>query len=202
MSAMSDSTLDLVEEYFISFKDMIVQIAQGVAEAQEALDKQTLIIQGSINANPELSGLGLQATWYQIPEVTASIKVSVAIRKTIVGTESVTRIFFCPINATYKSEFDFDFQGTSEMSFKIVPVPSPIATSYRIVPDLTGKSKDEATDALGAADLVLGDVTYKESEKEGVIGQSPAPYSTVLIGSLVNISISVKRQMPFEGTEE
>lgn len=199
---MSDSTLDLEEEYFISFNDMIVQIAKGVAEAQGALDEQTLRIQESINANPKLSALGLQATWYQIPEVTASIKVSVAIQKKIVEGKSVTNLFFCPMNATYKSEFDFDFQGTSEMSFKIVPVPSPVATSYRIVPDLTGKSKDEANNAIKDADLVLGDVIYEESEKEGVIGQSPAPYSTVLIGSLVNISISVKSRMTFEGTEE
>jgi len=199
---MSNSIVDLEEEYFISFRDMIVEIAKGVAEAQGALDEQTLLIQEMINAKPELAALGLQATWYQIPEVTASIKVSVAIQRKETEQKTVTSIFFCPINATYKNEFDFDFQGTSEMTFKIVPVPPPIATSYRIVPDLTGKSKEEATEALEAAELVLGDVTYKESEKEGVIGQSPTPYSTVLIGSLVNISIAVKRQIPSEGTEE
>ncbi len=199
---MSDSIVDLEEEYFISFRDMIVEIAKGVAEAQGALDEQTLLIQESINARPELAALGLQATWYQIPEVTASIKVSVAIQRKEIEQKTVTNIFFCPINATYKNEFDFDFQGTSEMSFKIVPVPSPIATSYRIVPELTGKSKEEATKALEAAEFVLGDVTYRESEKEGVIGQSPTPNSTVLIGSLVNISIAVKKQTPLEGTEE
>ncbi len=187
---MSDSILDFEDEFFIKFDEIIVLIAKGVAEAQEALDKQTLLIQESINADPKLSALGLQATWYQIPEVTASIKVAVAIKKKIVEEKSVTNMFFCPFNATYKSEFDFDFQGTSEMSFKIVPVPSPVAASYRTVPDLTGKSKGEATTALTDADLVLGDVTYEESEKEGVIGQNPAPYSTVLIGSPVNILIS------------
>jgi len=196
---MSDSILDFEDEFYIKFDEMIVLIAKGVAEAQEALDKQALLIQESINADPKLSALGLQATWYQIPEVTASIKVSVAIQKKIEEERTVTtNIFFCPFNATYKSYFDFDFQGTSEMSFKIVPVPSPVAVSYRTVPDLTGKSKSEATLALGGADLVLGDVTFEEGEKEGVIGQNPAPYSTVLIGSPVNILISIK----YEGTEE
>lgn len=195
---MSDSIPDLEEEFFIKFDDMIVQIAKGVAEAQKALDEQTLQIQDSINAKPELSALGVQATWYQIPEVTASIKVSIAIQKKTVEEETVTNIFLIPFNATYKSEFDFDFQGTSEMSFKIVPVPSPVAASYRTVPDLTGKSKLEATNALEDADLVLGDVTYEESEKEGVIGQNPAPYSTVLIGSSVNVLISEKPKGPEE----
>lgn len=193
---MSDSVLDLEEEFFISFNDMIVQIAKGVAEAQGILDEQTLKLQESINANPKLRAVGLQATWYQIPEVTASIKVSVAIQKKIVEGKSVTNIFFCPFNATYKSEFDFDFQGTSEMSFKIVPIPSPVAASYRTVPDLTGKSKDEVAITLEDADLVLGDVTYEESEKKGVIGQNPAPYSAVLTGSPVNIVISEYKEVP------
>ncbi|MFX1364840.1 MAG: PASTA domain-containing protein [Promethearchaeota archaeon] len=196
---MSDSMSNLEEEYFISFRDMIVEIAKGVAEAQSALDEQALLIQQSINANPELAKLGIQATWYQIPEVTASIKVSVAIQRKETEAKKVN-IFFCPINASYKNEFDFDFQGTSEMTFKIVPVPSPIATSYRIVPDLTGKSEEEATNMLNTAELALGAITYKESEKEGVIGQNPPPNSTVLIGSLVTLTIAVKKQMQFEDT--
>jgi hypothetical protein len=183
---MSDPISNIDEEYFISFDELIVQVANGVAEAQNALDKQSINIQDQINKDPKLKALGLMATWYQIPEVTASIKVSLSLKKT---TAEFTQVLIWPFNAAFKTDFDFDFQGTSEMSFKIVPVPPPLANSYTAVPDLTGKSEGDATTALTGANLTKGSVAEREGDIEEVVSQDPAPGKMVFIGTSVDIII-------------
>ena len=121
-----------------------------------------------------------------IPEVTASIKVSLSLKK---QTEEFTQVLIWPFNVTFKTDFDFDFQGTSEMSFKIVPVPPPLANSYTVVPDLTGKSEIDATSTLAGANLTKGSVTEEEGDKEEVFSQNLAPGKIVLIGTSVDIKI-------------
>ena len=71
---MSDQIPNLGEEYFISFAELIVQIANGVAEAQNALDNQSREIQNQINEDPELKALGLLATWYQYQKLRLLLK--------------------------------------------------------------------------------------------------------------------------------
>lgn len=195
MSSLPDITLN--EELFITFQELIVQIAKGVADAQRSLDEQSLDIQKRIFTDPELKELrdaGVQATWYQIPEVTANLKISISSHKESeeTGERKSAILFLSVYNATYKNSFEFDYQGTSEMNFKIVPIPPPIAATNTIVPDVIGDNRDEAEKEINEAMLILGTVTEEISQATlgVVIRQDPLANSSTQVGSSVDIVIS------------
>lgn len=187
------------ENYFLSIEDMISQIAQGIANAQRNLDEQAIELQKKIFTDPELRSLrdaGIQATWYRIPEVTATIKVTITSHTE--GEESGSKtapfLFLSPYNATYKNSFELDYQGMSEISFKIVPVPQPISASSTSVPNVIGKLKVDAEKALQLAGLVLGNVSEEVSgvTPGTVIKQYPEQNFSAIIGSSVDIVVSKK----------
>jgi hypothetical protein len=60
--------VDLVEEIVVPFEQAILSVARGVAQAQKALDQNSIEIQKAIDADPELAALGLNAPWFQMPE--------------------------------------------------------------------------------------------------------------------------------------
>jgi len=197
MSEIQDITLD--EELFISFQELIVQIAKGVADAQRSLDEQSLDIQKRIFNDPELKDLrdaGVQATWYQIPEVTANLKISITSHKEgeATGETKSPILLFSMYNATYKNSFEFDYQGTSEMNFKIVPIPPPMTATYTIVPDVIGETREKAEEFFNNAKLILGTVTEETSQATlgVVIRQDPPANSSTQVGNSVNIVISKK----------
>ncbi|NVM56216.1 MAG: PASTA domain-containing protein [Candidatus Helarchaeota archaeon] len=190
-----EELLFLEEE--LPFEDFILQIAKGVAEAQKLLDRQSLALQETILKDDDLRSAGVQATWYHIPEVTANLKISITAHSEIEETTKESRLilFLCPYNATYKNTYNFDYQGTSEVSFKIVPVPPPVAaTTTIIVPNLIGKSQDEAERALNEAGLALGTVSEEKSDEQpgNVIKQDPEANTSTFLGNSVNIVISTE----------
>ena len=189
------------DEIIVSLKELLIQVAAGVAEAQRALDQQAVQLQKELYNNPELEDLrdaGVESTWYQIPEVTASIKVAVSIHSEGESSSSITpvkkplRLRLAPFNARYKNSYDYDYGGTSTMNIKIVPVPPPIAANLTMVPNLFGKTKEQAITALGEASLRLGEVSEKVSEESPgrVIGQDPEATTQINVGETVDIIIS------------
>ncbi len=187
------------DEFFVSFKEMMISIAEGVAEAQRALDLKSLEIQNEILTNPdykELKELGIRATWYQLPETTAKIKVAVTAEPKEEGNPTPVltpfQLILAPYNATYQNTYDFKYDGASEMSFKIVPVPPPVAASITLVPDLLGRDLETAKKTIADSKLILGMVSEKVSDGPvgTVIEQNPAPGVTTDIGSAVDLTIA------------
>lgn len=196
----NNSEKKLIDSTIVPLKELLIQVAKGVAEAQKALDMQSFQFQKDIYADPELESLrnaGIESTWYQIPEVHASLKVAISMHSESDSSDSNIskspfKLRLAPYNALYKNSFDYDYKGASEMKFKIVPVPPPSASTFTIVPNLIGKTKDEALIAIGEASLKLGNISEKESQTQvgTVIEQNPEPESEIKIGEPVDIILS------------
>ena len=196
-----DEQKAFTDEIIVSLKELLVQVAVGVAEAQRALDQQAVQLQKELYTNPELEGLrdaGVESTWYQIPEVTASLKVAVSMHSegesdgTVTPRQKLPHLRLAPYNARYKNSYDYDYEGASTMNVRIVPIPSPAGANLTAVPNLAGKTREEAIKALGEASIRLGDVSEKGSEEPSgrVIGQDPEAATQINVGETVDITIS------------
>jgi hypothetical protein len=110
--------------------NMIKEIGESVAEAQQALDTYAIETQKTINSdqNSELSKIGYRVTWYQMPEVFVELKMSVYYEETGKNQANKRRVFFAPFNAKYQNTFNYKSEGSSTVKFRIVPVPYPIST--------------------------------------------------------------------------
>jgi beta-lactam-binding protein with PASTA domain len=79
----------------------------------------------------------------------------------------------------------------------IVPIATGIdfvvSLGQPVVPDLTGLTQPDANQAITDVSLAIGSLTYEYSDTipiGSVISQSPAPDTTVFVGSLVDLVIS------------
>jgi hypothetical protein len=127
---MTDRSISFSEILVGSLAQIIRQIAQGVADAQSALDTAAVQSQKTLDEKlPELASIGYQVTWYQIPTVEAELKVAVHFERT--GEQSSNRVgvFLSPFNAKYQSAFSFAAEGASTVKLRIVPITPPIPLS-------------------------------------------------------------------------
>lgn len=158
---MAERNIDkLTDALTAPLGDLISSVAKGVADAQQALDLQTITslkeLYGSgQGVQEELRRLGYQPTWYKIPEVEAEIIMSLTIgeRENIDVDQSV-KLYAAPIDASYSNRYDYDIKGASKLKFKIVPVPpSPQAEEIKVVPFLEQKNIQEAIDLLNLLEV-------------------------------------------------
>ncbi len=196
----TNSEKKITTELIVPLKELLVQIAKSVADAQQTLDQQALQLQKELYVNEDLKDLrdaGAESTWYQIPEVNASLKISLSMHSESQAQNPNPEIHplklrVAPYNATYQNSYDYDFKGTSELAFKIVPIPPPYAATLALVPNLKGKTKDGAIKLLAEARLRLGNVYEKEStkQKDIVLEQNPEYEAQIRIGEPVDIIVS------------
>ena len=123
MTQIDDVLIDPLER-------VLVQIGQGVASAQRALDLNSVATQMLLTSDPVLSELGLTATWYHMPEVEAELKLAFSLRREdkVVNNQLVARkfrMYAAPYNAAYQNSFGSQVSGTSQIKFKIVSIPAP-----------------------------------------------------------------------------
>lgn len=163
---MAEKSIDkLTEALTAPLGDLISSVANGVAQAQRALDMQTLqtfkdIYASSDGLQKELQRIGYQPTWYKIPEVNAEIVMTLTIgeRESVDSIQQLQtaqrrpgeiKLFAAPVDAHYANRYGYDIQGASTLKFKVVAVPpSPQAEAVRVAPSLTGKSLQEARQLL------------------------------------------------------
>lgn len=154
-----DTPSDVFEVLSAPMGDLISSVGRSVAEAQQAIDHQSIenfkaIYEEGEEALSELAQLGYRPNWYHFPEVNAEITVALTVSGTSESQSSSTsgalqsssyRIFGAPIDATYKGRFDYDLRASSRVKFKIIPIPPPgAAEEMQIAPSVVGKSVAEA----------------------------------------------------------
>jgi hypothetical protein len=140
---MPDSGLgDMVETFSAPIEHLIVALGQGIADAQRALDLNSIQTQEALDSDPQTAQLGLQATWYQFPKVDLELKLALSMAQSgsqpstpAVATPHLninpallrasTRLIAQPVSATYQTQFSYDAQAASTLSLSIVPVPAP-----------------------------------------------------------------------------
>ena len=127
MAAASDPLASAVETFAAPIEDLIIALGQGVSQAQQALDENSIQTQQSIDTDPVLSQYGLQATWYQFPTVTMQLKLSLSISQDAApaaGSSSSSgaapggplHIIAQPLSASFQSHFNYDAQAATQIA--------------------------------------------------------------------------------------
>jgi hypothetical protein len=123
---------DEIEEVLVRpLGEVLARVGEGVAQAQRAMDLNSIATQTLIDNDPVLSEYGLQATWYHMPEVTLELKMSLAMkRETRTDTSgrvvvSKLSMLAAPHNAKVQNALGLDVQGTSVVKARIVSIPPP-----------------------------------------------------------------------------
>jgi len=116
--------------------------------------------QKEILEDETLSGYGMSATWYVMPEAEFTMKLELGVAKEEnlevnldgkVVMNSKTKVVAALSNATYNSLYNLHSKQESTLRVKFVPVPMPAVV---IVPEVTGLSLTAARKALSSVNTV------------------------------------------------
>jgi hypothetical protein len=139
MATPSDPLASAVETFSAPIEDLIIALGQGLAQAQQGLDKNSIQTQEAIDTNPSLSQYGLQATWYQFPTVQMQLKISLSISQDqapatsdaspSLAAPSMLHIIAQPLSANFQTHFNYDGTAATQVNITIVPVPPPMASN-------------------------------------------------------------------------
>jgi len=134
--------------------ELIASIGKGVGEAQAALDAGSLKLTMELYRNLKqgekedpackaLKEIGYRPTFYVLPETTVTTKITLNMKGEDVQdipSSPITPIkalplkslltkrltYATPVNAANANKYNIDLQSTTELTFKIVPVPAPV----------------------------------------------------------------------------
>lgn len=150
----------LMDTLSLPVGDLIAEVGKGVAQAQQALDAQVIENFKSIYADDNdalrhLREMGYRPTWYHIPEAEAELQISLSITGNYSGEgKQKSRMYAAPVDAAYKSNFDYSLEGSSSLKFRVVPTPEPASIeSQHVVPELTGYSLEKAQQLLNKLNI-------------------------------------------------
>jgi len=152
---MATDPTKAVEVFSAPIQGVIAALGRGIAEAQMALDRGSVQAQEEIDADPVLAGLGMQATWYQLPRVELELKLAMTITEEREGAApragappapgaralEATKGFFRPVkliaqpvSASYQNRFDYNVNAASTIKLSVVPVPPPAVGGEAVAP--------------------------------------------------------------------
>ena len=147
---MADNPLaNVVEVFSTPIEGVIVALGKGIADAQNALDQNSVKTQEAIDADPVLSRQGVQATWYQFPRVDLRLKLALTVVEdtpaptaapslapgaSMPALAVARRLIAQPVSAAYQNHFNYNAEASSEITLSIVPVPAPRAADQSAIP--------------------------------------------------------------------
>src|SRR5919201_5320630 len=80
------------EVFSAPIESVIAALGKSIGAAQAALDRSSIATQDALDADPVMSGLGLQATWYQLPRVDLELKLSMTMSEETEPTAREARV--------------------------------------------------------------------------------------------------------------
>jgi hypothetical protein len=198
--------------------DVIAAVGAGVAAAQAALDAGSLAQTLEIYSESGDAGLamlrdiGYRPTFYTLPETTGEMQVSLRLSSGQAQNGAAppprpqpglqlarplrSRVYATPVDAGFRNQFGFDAQVTAKLTFKIVPVPPPLAMEdIRVVPALAGRTLAEAqlvleTLGLTAAAVDQADAAIAEPKPDAmIIRTDPAAQTITPAGSTITLTL-------------
>jgi hypothetical protein len=166
--------------------EIISSVGAGVGEAQAALDAGSLaqsleLYSSEVGEDTDqlielMRAIGYQPTFYSIPETKVKAKISLAMSNQEVTTttpslganglpkKNAVRMYASPTNASNTNRYNLNVAASTEMEFKIVPVPPPAAVqNLRIMPNLVDK---DLTLALGVLETLGIDYVITNGDAE------------------------------------
>jgi hypothetical protein len=126
---MANTASTQIEDILIDPLERVLSlVGQGVANAQRAMDLNSVATQTLLANDPALKELGLEATWYHMPTVEIELRLSLSLRREdqIKDNKLVARkfrMYAAPFNASYQNNFGSEVSGTSQIRAKIVSIP-------------------------------------------------------------------------------
>ena len=119
--------------------EMIQRLGLAVAEAQAALDRNSIEVAQSLaetmvtlgGAEYSLLALGFTPTFYAFTEATIEAKMTFSVQQseefTVGGSISVSAfsIVSASINASYTRKYSFSAEGASSIAARLVSLPAP-----------------------------------------------------------------------------
>jgi hypothetical protein len=160
----TDPLANAVETFAAPIESLIIALGQGLAQAQQGLDLNSIQTQEAIDTDPVLSQYGLQATWYQFPSVNMQLKLSLSISEDQSSAPSTSvpgqvvrgplRIVAQPLSASFQTHFNYDAQAATQIDITVVPVPPPRAGSQGGVPPQMTPAQVQAAALASSAPFV------------------------------------------------
>jgi hypothetical protein len=133
----------IVEVFSAPLEGLVAALGRDISSAQAEMDRNALRAQEEIDSDPQLAGLGLQAPWHQLPRVDFQIKLALTTAAEAPAQRAgaraqirpdAVRLIAQPVSAAYQNHFNYDVNGSSELSISLVPVPPPQATAESTMP--------------------------------------------------------------------
>ena len=192
-----------LEIFSASIEDFITSLGTGIAQAQTALDQNSIKTQELIDSDPVASHYGLQAAWYQFPKVDLDLKLSLTVAQDqssappapaapagvralfpmLASRLSPVRLVAQPVSASYQNHFNFDATAASSLTLSIVPVP-PQRGSQGVQPSMTVSKVKAAAFASAAKFLLAKDAQNNVmKDPDGV----PIPATTDALGNALRL---------------
>ena len=199
-SFLNDATVteDTTPNIYSNLSNVITELGKGVGQAQHELDLNSLKIQNDILKDDRLYGMGLQATWYVMPEVEFTMKMDYSVYEERTESGEIkpnsTKISILPSNATYSNLFKSSKKEESSVRLRIVPIPANDKfVKRRYMPNLLGKDKDEDKYVVST----IGELK-SELESVGISSYEILPIKEA--GWDDSVQIQVLKQAPNAGT--
>ncbi len=184
---------DLTDALSTPIGKLISTIGINMADAQQELDASTIenlkmIYNEGDQTFEELRKIGYQPSWYQIPEVSAEINMALTVSGTSEESGKRTsgrtlprkgriQLYAIPVDATFTNKYGFEYQASSKIQFRVVPVPpSPTAEGIRVAPGL-----EELTLELAEQMLQNLNIEYRLHDKSPA---EPDPHSLIKTQSI------------------
>ncbi|MBM3237882.1 hypothetical protein FJZ31_16460 [Candidatus Poribacteria bacterium] len=109
-------------EETLDLSDYLAEIARGVAEAQRALDENSIRTAEELVAKGLTSNWGITATWFRIPEVDVELKLALDLRSPSTEQDA-SRLICASGNAMYQNTYNFSVNAMSTLKARIVAIP-------------------------------------------------------------------------------
>ncbi len=114
-----------MESFSAPIEAVISALGQGIAQAQRALDLNSVQMQETIDSDPVLSQYGLQAPWYQFPKVDLQLTMSLTVAEEDTTTQNAPSPPAAVRGLSPKLSAASFKAAASQVNLSIVPVPAP-----------------------------------------------------------------------------
>ena len=201
-----------VGEFYADIADILTNLGEGIASAQKKLDIGAMMAQKAILEDETLSGYGLSANWYVMPEAefNMSMELGISIKEKVEGetdggriVSSGTKIVAALTSAKYESLYESESRQESSLRVRFVPVPMP---SVVLIPNVVGMKTSDARKELAFAGVNAKLVDEKNGEAwisgtKGKVSYQSIPGGRVMVADRT-LTVKVKGRNVADVPEE
>ena len=159
-----------IGEFYSDIADILSNLGEGIASAQTKLDIGAMEAQKEILEDESLTGYGLSANWYVMPEAEfrMAMELGISLKEKVEGetegghvTTAGTKVVAALANAKYEGLYESKSRQESSLRIRFVPVPMP---SVVMIPNVVGMKTSAAKAELALAGVRVRLIDEKNGE--------------------------------------